>query len=93
MSSSTIMDTSEMRSLYMSKSSPTSGNVPEPVYAVMHTCNPTHIKHVMRNPAFCISLNKRTDQLHSKDTVDWCLCFCCIDSAISLISKYEIATF
>ena len=41
----------------------------------------------MRKPAFCICENKGADQLRSNCVADQRLCFCYIDSTISLLSK------
>ena len=43
-------------------------------------------------PTFCICENKDTDQLRSNRIADHCLCFCCIESTIPLLSKPEISS-
>ena len=50
------------------------------------------MSRVMRNPAFCICENKAAGQLLSNWAADQCLCFCSIDSTISLLSKSEISS-
>ena len=50
------------------------------------------MSRVMRKPAFCICENKAADQLRSNCVADQRLCFCFIDSTISLLSKSEISS-
>ena len=42
----------------------------------------------MRKPAVCLCENKDADQLRGNHTADQGLCFCFIDSAISLFPKF-----
>ena len=45
-----------------------------------------------RKPAFCIYKNKELDQLHGNSAADHQrLCFCYIDSTITLLPKSEIS--
>ena len=46
----------------------------------------------MRKPAFCTFESKGTDQLHGNREADQRLCFCYIDSTISLLSNYKISS-
>ena len=46
----------------------------------------------MRKPTFCICENKDADQLRGNREADQRLCFRYIDSAIPLLSKYEISS-
>ena len=50
-----------------------------------------HMSRVMRKPAFCMCENKGADQLRGSRTANQRLCFCCIDSAIPLLPKFEIS--
>ena len=43
----------------------------------------------MRKPAFCICENKDADQLRGNRKADQRLCFCYIDSTISLVPKKQ----
>ena len=51
-----------------------------------------HMSLVMRKPAFCICENKDTDQIRGNREADQRLCFRCIDSTMSLLSKSEISS-
>ena len=60
-----------------------------------NTCSPAraltvpHSSLVMRKPAFCISKNKGSDQLHCNRAADQRLCFRFIDSTILILPKPE----
>ena len=49
------------------------------------------LSHVMRNPTFCICVNKDADQLRGNREADQRLCFRYIDSTIPILSKSEIS--
>ena len=51
-----------------------------------------YLSRVVRKPAFCICENKGADQLRGNLEADQRLCFHYIDSAIPLLSKYEISS-
>ena len=46
----------------------------------------------MRKPTFCICENKDADQLRGNREADQRLCFRYIDSAIHLLSKFELSS-
>ena len=50
----------------------------------------TVMSSVVRKPAFCIQENEGTDQLCGNCAADQCLCFCYIDSTVSLLPKSKI---
>ena len=51
-----------------------------------------HMSRVVRKPAFCICENKDADQLRGNREADQRLCFRHTDSAIPLLSKFEISS-
>ena len=51
-----------------------------------------HMSRVMRKPTFCICENKGADQLLGNRKADQPLCFCYIESTITLLSKSETST-
>ena len=51
-----------------------------------------YLSLVMRKPAFCICENKDADQLRSSCAADQCLCFCYMDSTMTLLSKSKISS-
>ena len=50
------------------------------------------LSRVMRKPAFCICENKDADQLRGNREAYQRLCFRHMDSAISLLYKFEISS-
>ena len=51
-----------------------------------------NLSRVVRKPAFSLCKNKDADQLRSNREADQHLCFCHMDSAIPLLSKFEFSS-
>ena len=57
----------------------------------LYKCDRSNLSLVVRKPAFCMCENKDADRLRSSREAGQRLCFRYTDSAIPLLSKFEIS--
>ena len=63
-----------------------------PTLSVLLVEHKNYLSCVIRKPTFCICENKDADQLCGNRKADQRLCFRYIESAIPLLSKFEISS-